>query len=90
MVTVLMLKAGVLVLDTTVRLYLGDSAAYLAGAQDHRWLPTDRSFTYSLYLERMVMAETLGLCAFVGCIAAACAYLASARVAWLPVVAALG
>lgn len=146
---VLTLKACVLVVDATIRLYLGDSAAYLAGAQDHRWLPTDRSFTYSLflewlvlptgrlhyvllwqalagtgiawllwhtlvrrlgaapsaaavaacllaiepaqlYLERMVMAETLGLCAFVGCVTAACAYLASARVAWLPVVAALG
>lgn len=149
MVTVLMLKAGVLVLDTTVRLYLGDSAAYLAGAHDDRWLPTDRSFTYSLfldwlimptgrlhhlllwqalagtgvawllwhtltrrlgvgrsaaaiaacllavepaqlYLERMVMAETLGLCAFVACVAAACAYVASSRAAWLPVVAGLG
>ena len=146
---VLALKAGVLLLDSTVRLYLGDSAAYLAGAQDHRWLPTDRSFTYSLlleglvlptgrlhvlllwhalagagiavmlwhllvrylgvprrvavgaacilalepaqlYLERMVMAETFGLLAFAGGVAASCAYLASRRAAWLPVVALLG
>lgn len=142
LLTLLVLKALVLVGDHTVRLYLGDSAAYLAGAQDTRWLPTDRSFVYALllrglvwptgrlhmllvwqalagvavawllawvlehrlllprvlavtaalalavepaqlYLERMVLAETVGLLAFVSFVAAASVYLTRPQVAWL-------
>jgi hypothetical protein len=43
-----------------------------------------------LFYERMVLAETFGLLAFVAFYAAACAYLVHARVAWLAVVAVLG
>jgi hypothetical protein len=147
--TLLAIKGVFLWLDRTVRLYLGDSAAYLWGAMDDGRLPDDRSFTYSwlirllvdptdglfsllewqalagagialtlfialhrrlrvspavaaggacllaiepaqLYYERMVLAETAGLFAFVACYAAAAAYLASGRAPWLPVVAVLG
>ena len=42
-----------------------------------------------LYYERMVLAETFGLLAFVLFFAAAAAYLASRRLFWLPVAAAL-
>ncbi|HUE89103.1 MAG TPA: hypothetical protein VMO26_23740 [Vicinamibacterales bacterium] len=143
------IKAIFLWLDPTVRLYLGDSAAYLYGAMDDGRLPDDRSFTYSLliralvspfdslwpllpwqtlagvgvalllglalhryfgvpgrlavgaacllaiepaqlFYERMVLAETFGLLWFVGFYAAAAAYLASGRILWIPLVAAIG
>jgi hypothetical protein len=146
---VIALKVIVLAIDPTIRLYLGDSTAYLAGAIDSHRLPSDRSFVYSLliralvrpfeslwpllvwqtvagagialvvwwmlarrfaippalafiaacalaiepaqlYYERMVMAETIGLLAFVAFIAASSAYLASGRLLWLPTVALLG
>jgi hypothetical protein len=144
-----LVKTVFLVADHTVRLYLGDSAAFLAGAEDTRWLPTDRSFVYALllrglvwptgwlhtllawqalagvvvawllawvlehrlhqprvfavtaavalalepaqlYLERMVLAETAGLLAFVLFVAAASSYLVRREVAWLVVTAMLG
>ena len=147
--TLIAIKAVVLWLDPTVRLYLGDSAAYLYGAMDDGRLPDDRSFTYSflirllvtpfdsltallpwqslagvaiaiflftalrrhlqvplvvaasaacllaiepaqLYYERMVLAETPGLLAFVAFYAVAAAYLSSGRALWLPVAAAVG
>jgi hypothetical protein len=53
-VVLLALKTTVALLDPTIRLYLGDSAAYLAGALDLGWLPSDRSFTYSLLLAALV------------------------------------
>jgi hypothetical protein len=143
------LKLVFVLLDPTLRLYLGDSAAYLYGAMDDGRLPDDRSFTYALliralvgpfanllallgwqtlagvvialllaivlvrrfavsrglavaaacllaiepaqlYYERMVLAETFGLLWFVAFYAAAAAYLASGRAAWLPIAAALG
>lgn len=43
-----------------------------------------------LYYERMVLAETFGLLAFVIFLAAAAAYVANARAAWLPIVALTG
>jgi hypothetical protein len=143
------LKAITLAADPIIRVYLGDSAAYLYGARDDGRLPDDRSFIYSflirvlvrpfeqlatlaqwqslagiliaallwavlvrrfavprtlaflaacalalepaqLYYERMVLAETFGLLAFVMFFAAGAAYLASRRVWWLPIAAALG
>jgi hypothetical protein len=48
------LKLVVLALDPTIRLYLGDSAAYLYGAMDSGRLPDDRSFTYSLLIRGLV------------------------------------
>lgn len=145
----LALKGLLLVFDPTIRIYLGDSAAYLYGARPEGRLPDDRSFTYSLliralilpseqlatlvrwqtlagiavawllwytlevrlslprrlafiaacvlalepaqlYYERMVLAETAGLLAFVMFFAASGAYLKSRRVYWLPLAAALG
>lgn len=142
------LKLAVLAADDTVRFYLGDSVAYLAGAESDSWLPRDRSFVYSLvlrglvapfaalpvllwwqagvgiataavlylllrqlavgrrlaavaaavlavepaqlYYERMVLAESFGLLAFVLFVAAAFRYLAAPRILWLIAVAALG
>ena len=43
-----------------------------------------------LFYERMVLAETAGLCAFVAFFAAASAYLARGRAIWLPVSVLLG
>jgi hypothetical protein len=142
-------KAVVVAIDPTIRLYLGDSAAFLAGGQYNHWLPPDRSFVYSLlirllvrpteslwallfwqtvagvlvalllwtiltryldvrrfvatvvavafamepaqlYYERMVLAETFGLLGFAVFFGAAAAYVASGRVAWLPVATVLG
>src|SRR5690606_37203484 len=50
LIAVLALKGVFLAADATVRLYLGDSIAYLAGAQSNQWLPRDRSFVYSLFI----------------------------------------
>jgi hypothetical protein len=143
------IKAFLLAIDSTIRVYLGDSAAYLYGARDDGRLPDDRSFTYSfliralvrpfeqlsalvlwqslagvlvalilwrvlerhfalprrwaitaacvlaiepaqLFYERMVLAETFGVLAFVMFFAAGAAYLSSRRGWWLPVAAVLG
>ena len=143
------LKAISLAADPTIRVYLGDSAAYLYGARDDGRLPDDRSFIYSflirvlvrpfeqltvlawwqslagvivaallwavlvhrfalprkvaflaacalalepaqLYYERMVLAETFGLLAFVMLFAAGAAYVTSRRLWWLPIAAAVG
>ena len=55
LVPVLIAIKGVFVwLDPTVRLYLGDSAAYLYGAMDDGRLPDDRSFTYSFLIRFLV------------------------------------
>jgi hypothetical protein len=149
MVGLIGVKALLLALDPTIRLYLGDSAAYLFGAMDRGRLPDDRSFTYSfiirtlvypfeqlsllsvwqsiagvaisivlwftlearfavprplavaaafilaiepaqLFYERMVLAETFGLLAFVLFFAASAAYL-SRRSWWLlPIAAVVG
>jgi hypothetical protein len=145
----LALKATLLWIDPTIRVYLGDSAAYLWGAIEGGRLPEDRSFTYSLiiraiagpyeslvplvrwqvlagvfpalllyvtlargfgvrhgvafaaacvlavepgqlYYERMIMAETFGFVAFAAFFGAASAYVATWRVAWLPVAAGCG
>jgi hypothetical protein len=43
---IVVLKAVLLALDPTIRLYLGDSIAFLWGAMDDGRLPDDRSFTY--------------------------------------------
>jgi hypothetical protein len=48
------LKLAVVAADTTIRLYLGDSAAYLHGARDNGRLPDDRSFVYSLLIRGLV------------------------------------
>jgi hypothetical protein len=149
LVAVSALKAIILLADPTIRIYLGDSAAYLFGALDSGRLPDDRSFTYSflirglvrpfedlmalvawqtaagvaialvawivlvylfsaprviaavactllaiepaqLYYERMVLAETFGLLAFVLFFACAGGYLVWPRAWLLPIVAALG
>jgi hypothetical protein len=143
------LKVAALLVDPTVRVYLGDSIAYLYGATDSGRLPDDRSFTYSLlirglvrpfdtlralvwwqtlagvlialiawhvlrsrlcvhnsiatvgacllaiepaqlYYERMVLAETFGLLACMLFYAMAAAYVANARVWWLPFAALAG
>jgi hypothetical protein len=143
------LKLIALALDPTIRVYLGDSVAYLFGALDSGRLPDDRSFTYSLlirglvrpfdslwalvwwqtlagvlsallvwhllvrrfgvaahgalaaaclvaiepaqlYYERMVLAETFGLLAFLLFVAAAAAYVASGHWGRLPLIAGLG
>jgi hypothetical protein len=52
--TLITIKAVLLWLDPTVRLYLGDSAAYLYGAMDNGRLPDDRSFTYALLIRALV------------------------------------
>jgi hypothetical protein len=49
-IAVIAVKAIFLWLDPTIRVYLGDSAAYLWGAIDGGRLPEDRSFTYSLII----------------------------------------
>jgi hypothetical protein len=49
------LKAIMLAIDPTIRLYLGDSAAYLAGALDDGLLPRERSFVYSLLIRALVL-----------------------------------
>jgi hypothetical protein len=143
------LKLLALAIDPTIRVYLGDSAAYLYGATDSGRLPDDRSFTYSLliralatpfeslwalvwwqtaagvavgalawhllvhrlavsrrlasiavavlviepaqlYYERMVLAETFGLLAFMLFCAGASAYVDSGRIGWLPLTIVLG
>ena len=148
-VALVALKLIALAIDPTIRLYLGDSVAYLFGAMDSGRLPDDRSFTYSLlirglvrpfeslsalvawqtvagilvailafhtavrrlavrpfvaavgacvlaiepaqlYYERMVLAETFGLLAFVLFFAATAAYVASGRFLWLPAIVVLG
>jgi hypothetical protein len=148
-VALIVLKAWLLTIDDTVRIYLGDSAAYLYGAQDDGKLPDDRSFTYSfiiravayphqevrrmltwqsgagvvvalllyltlvrrfgapraaafaaagllalepaqLYYERMLLAESFGLLAFVTFFACCSAYLASGRWWWIPIAALWG
>jgi hypothetical protein len=148
-VALLAVKAILLAIDPTIRVYLGDSAAFLYGAMDDGRLPDDRSFTYSLiirtlvhpfaqlsllavwqsvagvatamvlwftlearfavsrplamaaacilalepaqlYYERMVLAETFGLLAFVMFFAASAAYVSKPSWWWLPVAGALG
>ena len=54
------IKVVFLWFDPVVRLYLGDSAAYLWGAMDDGRLPDDRSFTYS-WLIRLLVGPTDGL-----------------------------
>ena len=54
------IKAVFLWFDPVVRVYLGDSAAYLWGAMDDGRLPDDRSFTYS-WLIRLLVRPTDGL-----------------------------
>jgi hypothetical protein len=51
---ILVAKAVGVAIDPTIRLYLGDSAAFLAGGQYDTWLPPDRSFVYSLLIRRLV------------------------------------
>jgi hypothetical protein len=51
---VVALKLVALAIDPTIRVYLGDSAAYLFGALDSGRLPDDRSFTYSLLIRGLV------------------------------------
>jgi hypothetical protein len=51
---VIAVKVLVLAIDPTIRLYLGDSTAYLAGAIDSHRLPSDRSFVYSLLIRALV------------------------------------
>jgi hypothetical protein len=46
-------KALLFAIDDTVRIYLGDSAAYLYGALDDGRLPDDRSFTYSFVIRAL-------------------------------------
>jgi hypothetical protein len=58
----LAIKVLFVYLDPTVRLYLGDSAAYLYGALDDGRLPDDRSFTYS-FLIRLLVTPFDGLSA---------------------------
>ncbi len=58
----LAIKVLFLYLDPTVRIYLGDSAAYLYGAMDDGRLPDDRSFTYS-FLIRLLVTPFDGLSA---------------------------
>ncbi len=52
--TLIAIKLVFLWLDPIVRLYLGDSAAYLWGALDDGRLPDDRSFTYSVLIRLLV------------------------------------
>lgn len=47
-------KLVVIALDSTIRVYLGDSAAYLVGALRSDHLPDDRSFTYSFVIRGLV------------------------------------
>jgi hypothetical protein len=56
----IVIKGILLWADPVVRLYLGDSAAYLWGAMDDGRLPDDRSFTYS-WLIRLVVDPADGL-----------------------------
>jgi hypothetical protein len=58
--TLIAIKLVFLWFDPVVRLYLGDSAAYLWGAMDDGRLPDDRSFTYS-WLIRLLVDPTDGL-----------------------------
>lgn len=148
-ITLVAIKGILLAVDPVIRIYLGDSAAFLYGAMDDGRLPDDRSFTYSfiiralvwpferlsllgvwqtaagvlaalllwwllerrfalprrvavlaacllaiepsqLYYERMVLAETFGLLAFVMFCAACAAYLSSGTWWWLPAAAIIG
>lgn len=68
----LSLKGLVLLLDPTVRLFMGDSVSYLHAAYAD-WVPADRSYTYPLFirlvavsahsLQPLLIAQTfLGLC----------------------------
>ena len=52
---VIAIKLVVLAADSTIRIYLGDSAAYLYGAMDNGRMPDDRSFTYSLLIRALVV-----------------------------------
>ncbi|MFN2444527.1 MAG: hypothetical protein ABR606_02890 [Vicinamibacterales bacterium] len=49
-----LLKAAALLADPTIRLFLGDSAAYLDGARFDERLPLHRSFLYSLFIRAFV------------------------------------
>ncbi len=51
---VVVLKLVVILADPTIRLFLGDSAAYLDGARFNDRLPMHRSFVYSLFLRGLV------------------------------------
>jgi hypothetical protein len=53
-VALIAVKAILLAIDPTIRLYLGDSAAFLYGAMDDGRLPDDRSFTYSFIIRTLV------------------------------------
>lgn len=48
------IKGIALAIDPAVHLYLGDSAAYLAGGLSDAQLPRDRSFVYSLLIRALV------------------------------------
>lgn len=48
---VVALKILVILLDPSLRLFLGDSASYLYAAYDDDWLPADRSFVYPQLIE---------------------------------------
>lgn len=56
LVTIGLLKAAVIQLDPTIRLFLGDSAAYLDGARFNEGLPPHRSFVYSFFLRGLVLS----------------------------------
>lgn len=51
---VLGLKAMFLLLDPTLRLFMGDSASYLHSAYAD-WVPGDRSYTYPLFIRLVAM-----------------------------------
>lgn len=48
------IKGLSLLLDPTVRLFMGDSASYLHSAYAD-WIPTDRSYTYPLFIRLVAM-----------------------------------
>lgn len=51
---VLAIKAVFLILDPTVRLFMGDSASYLHAAWA-AWVPADRSYTYPLFIRLLAV-----------------------------------
>ncbi|MGH9163561.1 MAG: hypothetical protein ACRD2X_26695 [Vicinamibacteraceae bacterium] len=48
------LKLAALLIDPTIRLFMGDSASYLNAAVDN-WLPSDRSFVYPVLIKLLVV-----------------------------------
>ncbi|MPY87362.1 MAG: hypothetical protein GEU99_05525 [Luteitalea sp.] len=53
LLAVVALKVAALAIDPTIRLFLGDSAAYLNAAADN-WLPPERSFVYPVLIKALV------------------------------------